>query len=95
MYRRWVRIETAVFQIGTRQFQDVPKGRLPTIVVMCANYEPVLRLERLKQFFDVEGSRLVACPMKPGQGIWRLSLERNQVQEQHLRGETFGLVSMA
>jgi putative SOS response-associated peptidase YedK len=35
---------------------------------MCANYEPVLRPERLKQFFDVEGVGLDACPTEAWPG---------------------------
>ncbi len=35
---------------------------------MCANYEPVLRPERLKQFFDVEGAGLDVCPTETWPG---------------------------
>ena len=35
---------------------------------MCANYEPVLRPERLKQFFDVEDAGLDPCPTETWPG---------------------------
>jgi putative SOS response-associated peptidase YedK len=58
---------------------------------MCANYQPVTRSERLKQFFDAEGTGLDACPMETWPGYLAPFVRARQGRAAVHSGRSLGL----